>query len=139
MKPDAHKPLEKFRLTNAGSWSSDSSCRNNGAFHLPLLKAADGTIVLSGDQNISHCTLAIVVSDGEGWDHVSVSLPNRCPSWEEMCFVKDLFFEPHEAVMQLHPPRSEYVNYHKFCLHLWRPYNKRIPLPPSIFVGPKEN
>ncbi len=39
--------------------------------------------------------------------------------------------------MQFHPKRSEYVNYHPGCLHLWRPTDVRIVLPPSIFVGPK--
>lgn len=137
MKPDAHKPLEKYRITNAGAWSSDERYGNNGAFQLPLLKAVDGTIVLSGDRKTSHCSLRLVVSDGEGWDHVSVSLVKRCPSWEEMCFVKDLFFKPHEVAMQLHPAKADYVNHHPFCLHLWRPQNRNIPLPPSIFVGQK--
>jgi len=136
MKPDACKPLEKYRITNAGAWSSDESFGNNGAFQLPILKAVDGSIHL-GDHKHHHCSLRLVVSDGEGWDHVSVSLENRCPSWAEMCFVKDLFFEPDEVAMQLHPAKSDYVNYHQHCLHLWRPYNRSIPLPPSIFVGPK--
>jgi hypothetical protein len=46
----------------------------------------------------------------QGWDHVSVSLPNRCPNWQEMCFIKDVFFDAHECAMQLHPPKSENVN-----------------------------
>jgi len=83
--------------------------------------------------------LRIIASDdqGEGWEHVSVSLEDRCPTWDEMCFVKDLFWLPTEAVMQLHPPESEYVNNHRFCLHLWRPTKENIPLPPAIYVGVK--
>lgn len=108
--------------------------------------------------------LRVQASQGCGWDHVSVSLANRCPTWEEMCFVKEKFFRDDEAVMQLHPARSEYVNIHPNCLHLWRPQTaeemeaeKRtwvaageewpyevappgnIPLPPSILVGPKSD
>ena len=51
--------------------------------------------------------LAVIANaaDADGWDHVSISLKNRCPNWTEMCFVKDLFFEPEETVMQLHPPQ----------------------------------
>lgn len=138
MKPDAHKPLEPYRIKNTGQWSSDESFGNNGAFILPLLKAADGTAVLSRDRKTCHCLLRVVVSDGRDWDHISVSLETRCPSWAEMCFVKDLFFEPHEVAMQLHPAKADYVNHHPYCLHLWRPQAKRIPLPPSIFVGPKQ-
>jgi len=84
----------------------------------------------------------VVASDGGGWDHVSVSPCSRkrqsCPTWEEMCAIKDMFFEPEERVVQYHPPRSEYVNLHPYCLHLWRPNNGvEMPYPPSIFVGPK--
>ncbi len=74
------------------------------------------------------------------WNHVSVSLPGRCPAWEEMCYVKDLFFDPEETVMQLHPPRSTWVSNHKYCLHLWEPVGEgvTIPLPPPRMVGNKE-
>jgi hypothetical protein len=70
------------------------------------------------------------------WEHVSVSTPIRCPTWEEMAWVKDLFFEDEEPVMQLHPPKSRYVNYHPHCLHLWKPTNFEIVLPPEIAIGP---
>lgn len=105
--------------------------------------------------------LCVIFSEGLGWDHVSVSLPTRCPTWEEMCYVKNVFFDEHEAVMQLHPPRSEYVNNHPYCLHLWKPQSPEeiefirqqwgdewlygelqspgcIPLPPQCTVGIKE-
>lgn len=81
--------------------------------------------------------LKVVVSDGAGWDHVSVSLQNRCPNWPEMCHVKDLFFELDETVVQFHPKISEYVNMHPYCLHLWRDQNHIHDLPPSILVGLK--
>jgi hypothetical protein len=70
---------------------------------------------------------------------VSVSLKNRCPNWQEMCFVKDLFWEDSEVVMQLHVAKSEHINCHPYCLHLWRPQHHQIPLPPSDTVGPKPN
>ena len=53
-----------------------------------------------------------------------------------MCFVKDLFWDETETVIQFHPPRSEYVNNHNFCLHLWR-HKEGHRLPPSILVGLK--
>lgn len=81
--------------------------------------------------------LRIICSDGMGWDHVSVSLHHRCPSWKEMCFIKDLFFNDNETVIQFHPKKTEYVNYHPYCLHLWRNHYEEVELPPSIMVGPK--
>jgi|SRR5690606_37281139 len=56
-----------------------------------------------------------------GYEHVSVSLPNRCPNWEEMCFVKDFFWEEDEMCIQIHPRKSVYVNFHSTCLHIWKP------------------
>ena len=81
--------------------------------------------------------LVVLASDGREWEHVSVSLRNRTPNWREMCYVKSLFWDPEDCVMQLHPPESEYVNNHEYCLHLWRPIGKEIPRPPSNMVGEK--
>jgi len=61
----------------------------------------------------------------------------RTPNWAEMCFIKDIFWEEEEAVVQFHPPKSDYVNHHPYCLHLWRPVFSKLELPPSILVGPK--
>jgi len=72
------------------------------------------------------------------WNHVSVSLPNRCPTWTEMSFVKELFFEPNEVAMQLHVAEEDHVSNHDYCLHIWQPVGQVIPTPPSIMVGIKE-
>ena len=76
--------------------------------------------------------------DSAGWEHVSVSTRRRPPNWQEMCFVKDLFWDEEECVIQFHPPKSCYVNNHQFCLHLWRPTDDHVRLPPSILVGVKD-
>lgn len=93
----------------------------------------------------------VIVSDGLGWDHVSISMRkeinkrgesigvNRCPTWLEMCFIKDLFFEKHEYAVQFHPPEADYVSHHDYCLHLWRSKDKVIPLPDPILVGPRSS
>jgi hypothetical protein len=81
--------------------------------------------------------LNVVSSNDDGWEHVSVSTPNRCPTWEEMCYVKDLFWDDTDCVVQYHPPKSDYVNCHKFCLHMWRPTQIQMPRPPAWMVGPK--
>ena len=83
--------------------------------------------------------LKIVASTGGGWEHVSVSRRLRIPTWGEMCKVKDLFWLPEEAVVQIHPPRSEYVNFHETCLHLWKPVGREVELPPTWMVGPVNN
>lgn len=70
-------------------------------------------------------TLKVVASYGDGWEHVSVSLPNRTPNWREMEHVKRLFFEDDEWAMQLHAPPSR---------HIWRPRAAPLPLPPEWMV-----
>ena len=85
--------------------------------------------------------IRVVASDGEDWQHVSVSLEfeNKCPSWSLMCKVKELFYEDTDWVMQFHPPHSEYVNHHPNCLHLWKyTGTDKVPTPPSILVGIKK-
>ena len=81
------------------------------------------------------CELKISGLVRPSWEHVAVSTARRCPNWEEMCFVKDLFWDEEECVMQLHPPLSQYVNNSRYCLHLWRPTDRDIPTPPPSFVG----
>ncbi len=79
-----------------------------------------------------------MASDGMDWEHVSVTINrNRTPSWEVMSYVKSIFWDDEDTVIQIHPPKSEYVNHHPNCLHLWKPINFKIPLPQSIQVGPK--
>ncbi|MET7041058.1 hypothetical protein WBZ18_03545 [Clostridium botulinum] len=76
----------------------------------------------------------VVASDGQGWDHVSVSHKHKIPSWKVMNAVKEMFFEDDEVVMQLHPSKKDYINNHPNCLHLWRPQKKEIPQPPIYMI-----
>lgn len=78
----------------------------------------------------------VVASTGGSWDHVSVSVKNnkRCPTWEEMKSIKEMFFNPDEWAVQYNPPCNENVDVCKNCLHLWRPQNQEFPKPPKEFV-----
>jgi hypothetical protein len=52
-----------------------------------------------------------------------------------MEYVRRLFFQDTETVMQLHPPLADYINQHPYCLHLWRPHAVALPRPPQWMVG----
>jgi hypothetical protein len=121
MRQKFSRKVKTARVTLGPLASNWPKYGRNGAFLLP-----------SGEE-----WLRCIISDGGGWEHVSVSLVDRVPTWDEMCWVKSLFWDDEEAVMQLHPPKSDYVNHHPYCLHLWRPTTGKIPLPPSEMVGPK--
>ena len=115
--------IEKYRVKDS---PFDSPCGETyGAFFIPY-KLGSGA------------PIRVIISDGEGWEHVSASLPKRCPTWNEMCFLKNLFWDDEDCVVQFHPPKSEYVNNSNYCLHLWRPTDQDIPLPNSILVGFKD-
>lgn len=74
-----------------------------------------------------------------GWEHLSISTPIRTPNWEEMCKMKDVFWDDDEVCMQIHPKKEDYVNNMKYCLHIWKPIKEKIPTPPSIMVGLRPN
>lgn len=127
MRTEISKNLEAARIL-IGDWGSDPNSGPVGAF------------LVWGP-----CTekLKIIASDGrdplsDGWEHVSVSTRRRCPNWIEMSFVKDLFWNDEECVVQFHPPKSDYVNNHRYALHLWRHKTQEFPRPPSIMVGVKD-
>jgi hypothetical protein len=100
----------------------------NGVFHVPTPFAGATKIKLK-----------VIASGDGGWDHVSVSLPTRCPIWAEMEHIKRMFFADDETAMQLHVPPGDHINHHPFTLHLWRPHAPvEIPRPPWWMVGPKK-
>ena len=113
--------LEDGRIRR-GPYASTPGDGAMGAFAVMGPRGAKLTILSSG-------------ADPEfGWEHVSVSMEHRPPNWGEMCFVKDLFWNDDECVVQYHPPKSSYVNCHPYCLHLWRPLNSQMPMPPLKLV-----
>jgi len=107
-----------------GTMATGDEAGNNGAFLMP--GAGMGL-------------LNILASDGEGWEHVSVSVPgvHTCPSWEEMDFVKRRFWDDTDCVAQLHVPRQDWVNCHPYTLHLWRQIGHEWAQPDSLMVGPR--
>ena len=79
--------------------------------------------------------LNFIFSYQMGWEHLSVSMPSRTPTWGQMCIMKDIFWNKNEACVEYHPREEDYVNNHKHCLHIWRPTHEPLPTPPSILVG----
>lgn len=118
MKPK-NLEIEPYRIMDFPDPRTAAACvgSNNGAFRIP------GGLV-------------VIASDGLGWDHVSVSLQDRCPTWDEMKRVKEMFFTDDEPAFQIYPTKGQYRNYHPHCLHWWRPQNDTFPLPDPIQVAP---
>jgi hypothetical protein len=118
-----HVP-ERYRIKD-GQFRTNEYDGNNGLFLIP-----HGSFYFQ-----------CIASDGADWEHVSVTLRIKnkynTPSWDDMCYIKDLFWDEEDTVIQIHPKKSEYVNNHPYVLHLWRPSNGIFPTPDSILVGIK--
>lgn len=95
---------------------------------------------LRADIHIGGWDGSVVCSWQGGWEHCSISpyAKRIMPDWDSMCELKSIFWNDDEAVIQIHPPKAEYVNNLPNCLHLWRCYYKDMLLPPSCFVGIKK-
>lgn len=93
--------LEQYRIRD-GYWATKTG-ETFGSFLIPhwsnilTVVAHDGIVELPEHERFA------------GWEHVSVSLKNRCPSWPEMSFVKSLFWAQEDTVMQLHVPTAEHI------------------------------
>ncbi len=110
------KSLEKYRIELAGFPPGD---------------------MFNGCLDIKDLGLTVIFSDGAGWEHVSVSRSSRPPSYDDMSWVKQQFWDNSLCVMELYVPLDNHVNCHPNCLHLWRPIGQEIPQPPANLVGPQ--
>lgn len=117
--------IEACRIT-WGRMASDASYGMNGGFIVP------------GPRGIK---LICLVSDKGGFEHVSVErgkpgdkIATKVPYWDELCFIKDFFWQPEETVIQYHPAHSVYVNIHPGVLHLWKCIDQPFPVPPIWMV-----
>jgi hypothetical protein len=124
--------LEPYRV-NTGPFGTDSG-ENYGFFTVASV---------AGQRR----PLDLIVSDGidpisEGWEHVSVKVRigrnSYTPTWDEMAWVKQQLWEPEDMVIQLHPPASQYINFHPNVLHLWRHRDLASHIKiPAVLVAPK--
>ena len=124
MRTIVHPKLSAGRI-RSGPYESDDGYGLAGAFTIRGPAGTDLAILSSGNELLV-----------DGWEHVSISTKRRCPEWAEMCFVKDLFWTEDETVVQFHPAKKDYINYHPHCLHLWR-QQRGFPTPPTELVGPR--
>ena len=57
--------------------------------------------------------------DGKLWMHLSVSRDRIVPNWEQMVAVKNIFLGEDALAVQVFPRKANYINIHKYVLHLW--------------------
>ncbi len=117
-----HVPND-YRL-KTGVFRTSPGDGNNGCFILPPL--------------IGRRYFFVIASDEIGWEHVSIHMEEgkrtRTPTWDEMNHIKNIFWDEIDTVIQYHPSKTDYVNTHPHTLHLWRPTEMLIPVPPLELV-----
>lgn len=125
----AFRVPEDARLLN-GPYATPRNAGLYGAFTLPSPEPG-WTLMIIADNGAE--------PEAKGWEHVSVHArasekKHRTPTWKEMSFIKRIFWEPEDVVIQFHPKESEYVNTHPSVLHLWRNSTVEFPTPPRDSV-----
>lgn len=115
---------ERYRQ-RSGPWGSNSGSIS-GAYVIPYVPSNPRAL---------GSVLTVIARNGDGWDHVSVSTSYRCPTYEELKYIKGIFWDPEETVVQFFPRTDKHVNFHPFCLHLWRRHGLDYPLPPAEYIA----
>ena len=111
----------------------------------PMIRWSEEDSPVPNSRAFRHVTvdLVAIIEDkkyGEGdenqiWRHVSMSCPNRVPSYEELCACKRDFIGDNAKAFMVFPAKDEHVNIHSYCLHLWAPTEKDILPDFSIMIG----
>lgn len=57
--------------------------------------------------------------DGKIWMHTSYSRKSRTPTYQDTVFIKENFISGDVKAIMIFPKKSEHVNIHPYCLHLW--------------------
>lgn len=133
------KVPEQFRLRQ-GEMGSDESFGNNGYFIIPW-QPQQGYLYKNVQVVLACIASDCTQPDAKGfprWEHVSVHAQAGnmilMPSWPQMEAIRVLFWGAESTVMQLHVPRSQWIDCHPATLHLWVPKDWDIILPPREFV-----
>jgi hypothetical protein len=80
----------------------------------------------------------VIASIIAGWEHVTAYLPHRAITESEENQLADIFWEPNDVIVKF-PRMHSTRNHHMIhMVHLWRPVDQTIPVPPREFSGAHE-
>lgn len=71
----------------------------------------------TGIFKMGRCSV-IVTKDNGKW-HLSISTPTESPTYEEIKAARYKFLPDNVYMAQIFPPKSEFVNVHPYCHHLY--------------------
>lgn len=85
------------------------------------LTGGGGSAVYYQSANVRIMVSLDVTDAGARWLHLSISRPDRYPTWDEIREAKNWIIGRERAAYQVLPAESEYVNIHGNTFHLWSP------------------
>jgi hypothetical protein len=102
--------------TPCGEWSF---LEPHGFKEMKDRRAHDGRWYWSPKRGQSVCVSVHREQDGRNWIHLSIAHPEQDPTLQEMQAIKDAFVGPARKAIMVFPKRSEHVNLHPHCFHLF--------------------
>lgn len=131
--------IEEFRVDKGPLASTKVELAQHGMFTLPV-RANTLAICVASNGKHDHADT--------GWEHVSVHVKYRWggkkkrkdkvrkPTQDEIIMVRNIFWEPGEAVMQLFSEEGAKGDGYASNVHLWHPTETSIPRPgPEIYTA----
>jgi hypothetical protein len=82
-----------------------------------------------------HGACGVIVTKEYGKWHISVSRPDRLPSWDEIRDIRYAIAPDNVTMAMILPSKGSYVNVHPNCLHLWEMVPSDFEIPPGIVDG----
>lgn len=79
----------------------------------------DGIKWVNKKRNLQIIASTNLEQDGREWLHLSISHPDRLPTYKDMTYMKRHWAGDDKKCIQVFPARTEHVNFHPNCLHLF--------------------
>lgn len=83
------------------------------------VSGVDGSAWYNSKRKLAVIGSISVEADGKPWLHLSLSHPKRMPTYDDLVYLKKHWAGEDRKCIMVMPPKSEHVNIHPFCLHLW--------------------
>lgn len=85
-----------------------------------ILKEIQGPADLPGARMfLSDRKISVILNREEGRWHISIAHPTRYPKWGEIREIRDQLLHEDVWLCIPYPPKTHWVNIHRFCFHLW--------------------
>ena len=116
------KGIEKHRLKGNPDYPAGDKGTMQGSFYF---EEEHLLVVVKSINKWESCEVAVC-----GFIAGGIEYATRCPTWNEMCFVKDMFWSEDEVCIQYHPDKKNYMGNVPGCNILMihkPPFNVHIP------------